>query len=174
MPTAGGFMPRISVSLFIVALLATPALADKKKKGGGEEAAPPPPPPAEPEKKNKKKDKAEEAPAPAPAPPEASAGKKKKDKAEEAPAAPPAPAPPGTTSGNLKPGQAVGVQQCLGSSQNVNVNATSKDTYGIAHCRSALQKAFIEKGLCAKLKGKKLDYSWQFADTTGQYAFTCP
>jgi hypothetical protein len=135
------------LSCLAVMLLAVPALADKKKKGG-EEA--PPPAAAEPEapkKKNKNKSPAEEAP-------------------------PPAPADPGK--GALKPGQAVGVRVCLGSTANVNVEATSKGTVGVATCRGELQKAFIAKGLCTGKKGAKLEYSWQFADTTGTYSFLCP
>lgn len=135
-----------------VLLLASPALAgDKKKKGGGGGDEEAPPPAAEPApKKNKHKDKARDAaPEPAPA----------------------APAPPGT--GTLKPGQAVGTQTCRGSANNVNIEATSKYTIGVATCRGELQKMFIAKGLCTNAKGKKIDYSWQFADTTGTFSFTC-
>jgi hypothetical protein len=142
------------LSCLAVLLLAAPALAgDKKKKGGGDEAAPPPPP-AETEAPKK--------------------NKKNKDKAEEAPAAPAAPAPAEAGKGALKPGQGVGVRACLGSTANVNVEATSKSTVGVATCRGELQKAFVAKGLCSGKKGAKLEYSWQFADTTGTYTFTCP
>lgn len=136
------------LSCLAVMLLAAPALADKKKKKGGDEEAPPP---------------AAAEPAPA---------KKKKDRGAPEEAPPPAPAESGK--GALKPGQAVGVRACLGSAQNVNVEATNKYTIGVATCRGELQKVFLAKGVCTNKKGAKLEYSWQFADTTGTHYFYCP
>jgi hypothetical protein len=81
--------------------------------------------------------------------------------------------------GNLKPGQAVGVRTCRGSTQGVNIEATSKKTIGVANCRLALQKVFIdEKKLCdGRRKNEKVEYSWQFGEgeyaTTGKHYFIC-
>jgi hypothetical protein len=89
------------------------------------------------------------------------------------------PPPKDDGKGTLKPGQAVGVRKCLGSSGGVNIEATSKRTVGVATCRSALQKIFIEeKNLCAgKPKYAKVEYSWQFGEgeyaTTGKHYFMC-
>jgi len=138
-------------ALAIVALLASPALADKKKKGGGgEEQTPPPPAEASP-KKDKKKDKQEEAP----------------------PAAPPAADAP---KGDLKPGQAVGRRVCLGSTSGVgNIEVTSSRTVGVATCNGELRRVFLEKGICkAKAPRTKVEYGWQFADTTGKDTVSCP
>jgi hypothetical protein len=138
--------------ILLLASVAMPAFAQKKKKGGGDEEAAPPPP-AETKDQAKKK-------------------RKKQREAEATPDAPPAaPAEPGK--GDLKPGQGVGMRQCLGSSANINIEATSKSTVGVATCRMALEKVFTEKGLCDGKKGQKLEYSWQFADTTGLHTFTC-
>ncbi|MEO8700670.1 MAG: hypothetical protein ABI867_11530 [Kofleriaceae bacterium] len=136
---------RNTIAVLLVAVLATPAFAGPKNKKEGGEAAP------------------------APAPSEAKKAKKK-DKKEEAPTPPPAPAP--DSKGTLKPGQGVGVRGCLGSSNNINIEATSKSTVGVQTCRSALERMFVDKGLC-KTKGAKVKYSWQFADTTGDHEFTC-
>lgn len=81
--------------------------------------------------------------------------------------------------GKLKPGQAVGVRKCLGSAKGVNIEATSKRTIGVANCKLALQKVFIdEKHLCdGQAKYSKIEYSWQFGEgeyaTTGKHYFTC-
>ena len=135
-------------ALAIVALLASPALADKKKKGGDE--------------------------APPPAPAEASPKKdKKKDKQEEAPAAPPAADAP---KGDLKPGQGVGRRVCLGSTSGVgNIEVTSAKTVGVATCNGELKRVFLEKGICkGKAPRTKVEYGWQFADTTGKDTVPCP
>jgi len=136
-------------ALAIVALLASPALAQKKKKGDGGEAAPPAPAENAP-KKDKKKDKP----------------------AEEAPPPPPADAP----KGDLKPGQAVGRRVCLGSTSGVgNIEVTSNKTVGVATCNGELRRVFLEKGICkGKTTRTKVEYGWQFADTTGKDTVSCP
>lgn len=137
-------------TLAIVALLASPALAQKKK-NKGEDAAPPPEAPAESApKKNKNKDRKDEAPA---APPAAEAPK-----------------------GNLKPGQGVGPRICLGSTSGIgNIDVSSKETVGVATCNGALKRVFLEKGICkGKAKLTKVEYGWQFADTTGKDHVSCP
>jgi hypothetical protein len=137
-------------ALAIVALLASPALAQKKKKDKGEDA-PPPAPAEQAPKKNKNKDKQADAPAEPP---------------------PPADAP----KGDLKPGQGVGRRVCLGSTSGIgNIEVTSNRTVGVATCNGELKKVFLEKGIC---KGKpartKVEYGWQFADTTGKDTVSCP
>ncbi|HMG20101.1 MAG TPA: hypothetical protein VK607_02245 [Kofleriaceae bacterium] len=67
----------------------------------------------------------------------------------------------------------MGVRKCLGSSANINVDATSSSTVGVATCRGSIERMLMDKGLCKDKKGVKLKYSWQFADTTGDYEFTC-
>jgi hypothetical protein len=96
--------------------------------------------------------------------------KKEEKKQEEKKEAP----PPGN--GTLKPGQAVGVRKCLASAAGVgNIDATNSRTIGVANCRNEIQKVFLSKGICtAHKKGDKIDYSWQFADTTGMYYVLCP
>lgn len=81
--------------------------------------------------------------------------------------------------GNLKPGQAVGVRKCLGSAKGVNIEATSKKTIGVANCKLALQKMFVdEKKLCeGQAPRTKIEYAWQFGEgeyaTTGKHYFSC-
>ena len=162
-------------ALAIVALLASPALAEKKKKDKGEEAPPPAAPAEQAPKKNKNKDKAEEAPAPPAAPAEAPKKNKNKDKeaaAEPAPPPPPADAP----KGDLKPGQGVGRRVCLGSTGGVgNIEVTSARTVGVATCNGELRRVFLEKGICkGKAARTKVEYGWQFADTTGKDTVSCP
>jgi hypothetical protein len=168
-------------ALAIVALLASPALAQKNKKKG--EDAPPPEAPAEQApKKNKNKDKKEEAPPAAPPPADApkNKNKKNKDKKEEAPAAPAAPpaAPPPADApkGDLKPGQGVGRRVCLGSTSGIgNIEVTSARTVGVATCNGELKRVFVEKGICkGKAARTKVEYGWQFADTTGKDTVSCP
>jgi hypothetical protein len=161
-------------ALAIVALLASPALADKKKNKGDDAPAPEAPAEQAP-KKNKNKHK-QEAPAP---PPQAEAPKNKnKDrKREEAPAPPPA-APPQAEApkGGLKPGQGVGRRVCLGSTSGIgNIEVTSARTVGVATCNGELKRVFIEKGICkGKAARTKVEYGWQFADTTGKDNVSCP
>lgn len=62
-----------------------------------------------------------------------------------------------------KPGQFTGVKPCKATAGDVAVEATSKKTIGVATCRTALEKALTEKGVCKdKKKGDKVEYSWQF------------
>ena len=81
--------------------------------------------------------------------------------------------------GNLKPGQAVGVRPCRGSANGVNIEATSKRTIGVANCKLALQKMFVdEKKMCEGQAARtKVEYSWQFGEgeyaTTGKHYFAC-
>jgi hypothetical protein len=81
--------------------------------------------------------------------------------------------------GNLKPGQAVGVRKCVGSAKGVNIEATSKRTVGVATCKGALQKMFVEeKKLCEGQAARtKIEYAWQFGEgeyaTTGKHYFSC-
>jgi hypothetical protein len=90
------------------------------------------------------------------------------------------PAPREDGKGTLKPGQAVGVRTCRGSVNGINVDATSKKTFGVATCRGELQKAFIEKKkVCeGQAKRTKIEYSWQFGSgenaTTGKHFLLCP
>jgi hypothetical protein len=143
-------MTKTLTMLILVALstaLAAPALAGKKK---GEDAAP------------------------APAPAEAKEGKKKHKEAAPADPAPAAPADPGK--GALKPGQGVGRRICLGSTSGVgNIEVTSAKTVGVATCNGELRRVFLEKGICKGHKSRdKVEYGWQFADTTGTDTVSCP
>ena len=160
-------------ALAIVALLASPALADKNKKKGDDAPAPEAPAEQAP-KKNKNKDKQEEAPAP---PPQAEAPKtKNKDKKKEEAPPPSAPPPSAPPQGGLKPGQGVGRRVCLGSTSGIgNIEVTSARTVGVATCNGELRRVFIEKGICkGKATRTKVEYGWQFADTTGKDDVSCP
>jgi hypothetical protein len=82
---------------------------------------------------------------------------------------------------DLKPGQYAGVRKCTGTAGSTQVEATSKKTIGVATCKTELQKAFVDKGVCTgKKKGEKVEYSFQFgADddpqkATGTYRVLCP
>lgn len=112
------------------------------------------------------------------------AGKKKKG--EEA-APPPAaeakgptkeqtPSPADSGKGNLKPGQAVGRRVCLGSTSGIGaIEATNDKTVGVATCNGELRRVFLERGICKSHKRyDKVEYGWQFADTTGTDKVTCP
>lgn len=137
----------VAVSAALAAPLAAPAFAGKKK--------------------------AEDA-APAPAPAEAKEGKKKNKEAAPADPAPAAPADPGK--GALKPGQGVGRRICLGSTSGIgNIEVTSNKTVGVATCNGELRRAFLDKGICKGHKSRdKVEYGWQFADTTGTDTVSCP
>jgi hypothetical protein len=157
------------LSILLALSLVAPAAADKKKnKGGGGDEEAPPPPPAE-TKKDKKKDKQADAPQPDEPP------KKEKKKDKEAKAEPP-PAPSEQPKGDLKPGQGVGRRQCLASTGGVgNIEVTSSKTVGVATCNGEIKRVLIEKGVCkGKAARTKVEYSWQFADTTGKDAVSCP
>ena len=164
-------------ALAIVALLASPALADKTKKKGDDAPAPEAPAEQAP-KKNKNKDKQEAPAAPPTTTPPADAPKtKNKDKKkEEAPAPPPAAPPAEAPKGGLKPGQGVGRRVCLGSTSGIgNIEVTSARTVGVATCNGELKRVFIEKGICkGKAARTKVEYGWQFADTTGKDDVSCP
>jgi hypothetical protein len=96
----------------------------------------------------------------------------KKKKGNDAPPPPPAE----TGKGDLKPGQGVGRRVCLGSTGSVgNIEVTSNKTVGVATCNGELKRVFLEKGICkAQPKGAKVEYGWQFADTTGTDTVRCP
>lgn len=110
------------------------------------------------------------------------AGKKKK--AEDA-APPPAvetndgkkeTPPADSAKGSLKPGQGVGRRVCLGSTSGIgDIEATSNKTVGVATCNGELRRVFLERGICkSHKKYDKVEYGWQFADTTGTDKVTCP
>lgn len=98
---------------------------------------------------------------------------KKKNKGNDAPPPPP---PAETGKGDLKPGQGVGRRVCLGSTGSVgNIEVTSNKTVGVATCNGELKRVFLEKGICkSQPKGAKVEYGWQFADTTGLDTVRCP
>ena len=102
------------------------------------------------------------------------AGKRKK--AEEAAPPPAAETPADSAKGNLKPGQGVGRRVCLGSTSGIgNIEATSNKTVGVATCNGELRRVFLERGICkSHKKYDKVEYGWQFADTTGLDKVTCP
>lgn len=106
------------------------------------------------------------------------AGKKKKGEDAAPPTAESkeAPAPAESSKGNLKPGQGVGRRICLGSTSGIgNIEVTSARTVGVATCNGELRKAFLDKGICkGKKPREKVEYGWQFADTTGLDTVTCP
>lgn len=160
--------------LAMVALLASPALADKNKKKGDDAPAPEAPAEQAP-KKNKNKDK-EEAPPSAPPTADASKNKNKDKKKDEPPPPPAAPPPTEAPKGGLKPGQGVGRHVCLGSTSGIgNIEVTSARTVGVATCNGELKRVFVEKGICkGKAARTKVEYGWQFADTTGKDAVSCP
>jgi hypothetical protein len=135
----------MSKKLSILMLVALSIPAFADKKKKGNDAAPAPV-----ENKQAKKDK--QAP-PADAPPPADAGK-----------------------GNLKPGQAVGRRVCLGSTSGIgNIEVTSSKTVGVATCNGELRRVFLERGICKNHKPReKVEYGWQFADTTGLDTVSCP
>ncbi len=79
-----------------------------------------------------------------------------------------------------KPGQYTGVRQCTATAGGTSVDATSRDTIGVAHCKAAVARALTDKGVCAgKKKYEKVQFSWQFgkdADkdkATGTYFVVC-
>ena len=81
---------------------------------------------------------------------------------------------------DLKPGQFAGVRKCVGTANGTEVVVTSKRTIGVATCKSEIQKALVEKGVCAgKKKREKVEYSFQFgADedpqkATGTHYISC-
>ncbi|HEY5937420.1 MAG TPA: hypothetical protein VIU61_22395, partial [Kofleriaceae bacterium] len=161
--------------LALVALLASPALADKNKnKNKGDDAPAPEAPAEQAPKKNKNKDK-QEAPAPPP-PPTADASKNKNTDKKKDDAPPPAPPPAEAPKGDLKPGQGVGRRVCLGSTSGIgNIEVTSARTVGVATCNGELRRVFLEKGICkGKATRTKVEYGWQFADTTGKDDVSCP
>jgi hypothetical protein len=143
-----GAMPKYLVAM-LASLIATSAFAGPNNKKNKEEAAEPAPPPAD----------------------DGAKKKKNKDKPAEAkPADPPPAAPP---KGDLKPGQYVGKQVCLGSTTGATIDVTSSKTIGVANCQRELELVFAQK-VCADKKGQKIEYSWQFADTTGKKSWSCP
>jgi hypothetical protein len=78
--------------------------------------------------------------------------------------------------GSLKPGQGVGRRVCLGSTSGIgDIEATSNKTVGVATCNGELRRVFLERGICkSHKKNDKVEYGWQFADTTGLDKVTCP
>jgi hypothetical protein len=62
-----------------------------------------------------------------------------------------------------RPGQYTGVRKCAATSGSLSVEATSRRTIGVATCKTELQKALVDKGVClGKRKREKVFYTFQF------------
>jgi hypothetical protein len=80
-----------------------------------------------------------------------------------------------------KPGTYTGVRECKGSSGSIAVDATSKQTIGVATCKIELGKKLVESGACTgKRRGTRVDYSFRFGrdgepnQATGTAKLLCP
>jgi hypothetical protein len=80
-----------------------------------------------------------------------------------------------------KPGQYTGVRECKGSAGDINVEATSKRTIGVATCKGEVQKKLIAEGVCnGKKKREQVVFSFTFGkdgepdQANGSGKISCP